>query len=113
MSKNTQVFDRDALASRYAERHLSTDPGVVEIHYLPTKAPAREIRFLEVNREITETSDMEPIDFGVAVGGADEHVLLVLDVTPAQWEAIQGKKLALPKGWSLQKSRTFHRKKSQ
>jgi hypothetical protein len=110
MSEKTQPFDRDAMASWYAERHLKTDTGVVQIHYLPTNAPAREIRFLEVNSEITETSDMEPIDFGVDVGGADRHVLLVLDITPPQWEAIQGGKLPLPKGWSLDNRKTFGRK---
>jgi hypothetical protein len=53
-STTETAFDRDQQAKWYARRHLETDSGVVEIHYLPAGAPPREIRFLEVNRLITE-----------------------------------------------------------
>jgi hypothetical protein len=66
--KMETTFDRDALARGYARRHLETDSGVEEIHYLPTGAPPREIRFLEVNRLISGTTPLEPIDFGVDIG---------------------------------------------
>jgi len=94
------VFDRDSLAEWYAQRHMDIDSGVVQILYLPTNAPPREIRFLEVNRMISETPP-EPIDFGVDIGGADAHTLYVLDVTPAQWDAIQRGEMSLPDGWTL------------
>ena len=100
-------FDRDKLARRYAERHLITDAGVVQIRYLPKNAPPREIRFLEVNRLISETTNPEPIDFGVDIGGADGHTLYVLDVTPAQWETIQRGAMSLPDGWTLDDSQTL------
>ncbi len=102
MANTTEVdFDRDALAKHYAKRHLATDAGVEEIYYLPTDSPPREIRFLEVNRLISETTPLEPIDFGVDTGTADAHTLYVLDVTPAQWKAIRSEQLPLPTGWSL------------
>lgn len=110
MSKRTAQFDRDAMAKWYAKRHLDTDTGVVEIHYLPFNARDNEIRLLEVNDQISETSDVHPIDFGVDIGEVDQHVLVVLDVTPAQWKAIQGGKLDLPKGWSLDKGKTFKKR---
>jgi hypothetical protein len=53
-STTETAFDRDGQARWYAKRHFETDSGVVEIHYLPTGAQPREIRFLEVNRLITE-----------------------------------------------------------
>jgi hypothetical protein len=68
---------------------------------LPKNAPPREIRLLEVNRMISETTQPEPIDFGVAIDGAESHTLYVLDVTPTQWEAIQSKDMPLPTGWTL------------
>lgn len=95
------TFDRDELARWYSKRHLETDAGVEQIYYLPTNAPPREIRLLEVNRLISEMADPEPIDFGVDVGGAEGHTLFVLDITPAQWEAVQEGRLALPDGWIL------------
>jgi len=97
-------FDRDAMANWYAHEHLKTDPGVRVIYYLPTQAPEREIRFVEVNDLIADQSDggLEPLDFGVDRGMETEHTLLVLDVTPSQWDRIQKQALVLPRGWSLQ-----------
>ena len=96
------AFDRDGLAQFYAQRHLATDTGVERIFFLPTNSPDREIRFLEVNRMISEMNPPEPIDFGVDIGGAEAHTLYVLDVTPSQWEAIRRHELLLPNGWTLE-----------
>jgi hypothetical protein len=105
----TETFNRDALADWYANRHFETDNGVAEIHYLPENAPAREIRFLEINTLITEMTELEPIDFGVDIGSDNSHTLYVLDTTPAQWSAIQAGHLKLPDGWSLENSQVFTR----
>lgn len=111
MSATTEtVFDRDSFARWYAQRHLETDTGVEQIYYLPTNAPSREIRFLEVNRMISETTPPEAIDFGVDIGGAEAHTLYVLDVTPAQWEAIQTGEMSLPAGWTLDDSQELGRR---
>lgn len=97
-------FDRDGMAKWYARRHLATDDAILGIHYLPEGAPAREIRLIEVNKLVAERTPMEPIDYGVDVGGADPHTLYVLDVTPNQWEMITNRDLPLPSGWTLEKS---------
>jgi hypothetical protein len=109
MSENG--FNRDSMARSYAGRHLKTDPGIRTIYYLPAGAPEREIRLIEVNDAITEQKDqtLEPIDFGVDVGGAQGHTLMVLDVTPRQWEKINKKELGLPSGWSLDGASPFAR----
>jgi hypothetical protein len=103
MSTSTDRFDRNTMANWYATQHLRTDPGVVKIYYLPTNAPEREIRLLEVNELIAEMKDdtLEPIDFGVDVGSENEHKLFVLDVTPSQWDSMHRGTLRLPSGWSL------------
>ena len=102
MTATAETFDRDNLARWYARRHLDTDAGVERILFLPKNAPPREIRFLEVNRLISEMTPPEPIDFGVDIGGAEAHTLYVLDVTPSQWDAIQRNELSLPAGWTLE-----------
>ena len=104
-------FDRNTMAKWYAARHLKTDPGLREVFYLPADAPEREIRFLEVNELIAdrERDPAEPIDFGVDTGGESAHRLMVLDVTPAQWEKIQKGELPLPSGWSLAEANSFIR----
>jgi hypothetical protein len=83
--------------------HIKTDPGVRSIYYLPTNAPEREIRVVEVNELLGDRKDdaLEPIDFGVDRGTEAGHTLLVLDVTPSQWNRIQDTVLPLPDGWSL------------
>ena len=97
-------FNRDEMANWYAQRHLKTDPGTREIYYLPSDAPEREIRFVEINELIAERDQdpIEPIDFGVDTDAATGHRLLVLDVTPAQWEKINKREIQLPQNWTLQ-----------
>jgi len=96
-------FNRDSMARWYAKQHLKTDPGIHSVYYLPTNAPVREIRFLEVNELIANRNDdsLEPLDFGVDTGMEFEHKLFVLDVTPIQWDLITRSSLSLPPGWSL------------
>jgi hypothetical protein len=91
------------MARWYAGQHRATDPGIQSVYYLPTNATDREIRFVEINELISERNDeaLEPIDFGVDTGMGSEHKLLVLDVTPDQWDRINQSLLSLPPDWSL------------
>ena len=104
-------FNREEMARWYAGRHLKTDPGIRTVYYLPAGAPEREVRFLEINdlMAVRENDPLEPIDFGVDIGGTEAHTLLVLDVTPAQWERIRRRELPLPDGWSLDNAIPFSR----
>jgi hypothetical protein len=97
-------FNRNAMAKWYALSHLKTDPGIIDVYYLPTNAGEREIRLLEVNEMITDriVDVLVPIDFGIDTGLETEHKLFVLDVTRKQWEKIQRQRLPLPSGWALQ-----------
>ena len=103
-------FNKDEMIRWYAERHLSTDPGIQAVYYLPAGAPGREIRFLEINElmAVRESDPLEPIDFGVDIQGS-EHALLVLDVTPAQCDRIRRGETLLPSGWSLDQAVSFSR----
>ncbi len=102
-------FNRDSSARWYAKQHLKTDPAIRSVYYLPTNAPEREIRFIEVNELIADRNDdaLEPIDFGVDTGTESEHKVFILDVTPRQWTQIRQLSLALPQGWSLTDSMPF------
>jgi hypothetical protein len=102
-------FNRDSMAQWYARQHVKTDPGIEEVFYLHHDAPEREIRFVEVNTLLCEPNNdpLEPIDFGVDTGMESAHKLMVLDVTPQQWEQIQHDPSRLPSGWSMQNMRRF------
>lgn len=108
---NGTTFDRDVLAKWYARRHYKTDPGVREVYYLPRNSPDREIRLLEVNSLIPDRAPpmLEPVDFGVDLDGAEGHTLVVLDVTPSEWDSIQAGRLTLPPGWTLDDRQHFPR----
>lgn len=104
-------FNRDDLARWYATQHLRTDPGIREVHYLKHSSPDREIRLLEVNDMMVQQADeaLEPLDFGVDTDSPTAHKLLVMDVTPAQWERIKRQELPLPQGWTLDGATTLPR----
>lgn len=109
MSKTKVEFDRDSMARWYAKQHLKTDPGILSVWYLPTDAPEREIRLVEINELIAARNDdaIEPLDFGVDFEMESEHKLFILDVTPSQWDRISQSTLALPRGWSLENAKTI------
>lgn len=107
---STIAFDRDSMARWYATQHLKVDQGIEEVIYLPTNAGEREIRLLEINKEMLDADDhLEPVNYGVDMGTGNEHVLWVIDVTPEQYERIRNHTLPLPGTWSLDSAVSYPR----
>lgn len=102
----SQTFDLVSQATWHGQTLYRTDPGVREVYYFRGNAPPREIRLLVVNEAMPEMRDdcIEPIDFGVDRDSETNHKLVVVDVTPSQWEKIRGHQIKLPQGWSLDDS---------
>ncbi len=104
--------NRDLVAEWLAGRHLQTDRGISEIWYLPTDAPPKEIRLLEVNRllnlPMNDNRPLSAVDFGLDVDGLD-YLVMVADVTPRQVELIRQARLLLPPGWNAEGSQIFPR----
>ena len=50
--------------------------------------------------------DIIPVDFGFDVEGLN-YTLLVVDVTPDQWQRLQAGALPLPEHWTLHDLRHF------
>lgn len=86
-----------------AHQHYAIDQRISRIFYLPTDAPEKEIRLLEVNTlvRLAENETAGTIDFMPDIKGLD-YTLLVADATPSQYDAIIRGELALPSGWCLQ-----------
>lgn len=108
-----RVFDRDQLAGWYTAKHLSVEPSISDIIYLPGNAPENEIRLLEVNvlSDLPDDVPVEPIEFRVDQHLPGEHRLFVADISPGQWEKIKVGQLALPPGWVLAGYRGVSRKR--
>jgi hypothetical protein len=100
--------NRDQVAEWIARKHLAVDPGITDILYLPGGAPPEEVRLIEANALLAALPDEEisPIDFGLNVEGLNFR-LLVVDVTPSQWNRIVEGKSAIPKDWTLEDARRF------
>jgi hypothetical protein len=101
---------RDEVAAWVASRHLIADTSVNRVWYLPHGAPPDEIRLLEVNDRLTRTGDkLEPIDFGLDIGGA-RYRLLVADLATEELEEVKRNPARLPSGWSLDAATVWGRR---
>ncbi len=103
----------EQLARTYAKKHLSVDPAVVEAFYLPEGATDNEIRLVYINDLIPEWmgDQLEPFDFGIDREAEPAHRLLVLDVTPKQWEEIKNGSLLLPNHWTTNSAISLGKRK--
>jgi hypothetical protein len=90
----------DEIAKWVASRHMGADGGINQVWFLPSGSPANEIRLLEVSDRFTgQAAKIEPIDFGLDVGGA-KYKLLVGDISAEQIERIKVDPVKiLPKDW--------------
>lgn len=102
--------ERDTIAGWVARKHLSADPGVSEVHFLPEGAPRDEIRLVEVSELSSESEDapLSVVDFGLDVADA-AFSLIVLDVSRPQLERLRRDPTSLPEGWTWKDSRTWRR----
>ncbi len=85
-------------------------PVLERVIYLPTGAPDKEIRLLEVNRLLNppDPDIIEPLDF---TPDADPPFkIFVADITMDQWEQVQrAPETILPSGWKLEGNQVFTR----
>ena len=94
------TFNRDRQATWHGLTLLRADATIREVHYLKQGAPDLEVRLLVVNEMMPGMPDdcIEPLDYGVDRNGGARHKLLVVDVTPEQWEGIRLNRISLPPG---------------
>lgn len=100
---------RDEIAEWVAKRHMSADGGIQRIWYLHSGSPADEIRLLDVSERAAEFSEVEPVDFGLDVGGV-KFKLLVADITPSMFGKLKADPSKLPKSWKLDSAISWGRR---
>jgi hypothetical protein len=99
--------DRDRIAEWVAKLHMSTDGSIRQVYYLPTDAPPKEIRLLEINERISTPEDQpEPLGFGLEVAGLALK-LSVADVSKDQLEKMKNDPSNLPPGWKWEGARKW------
>ena len=97
-----QKSRRLKVATELAHRHFDLDQGVEQI-FLLRKAGAESsaqepIKLLEINRSTPECGIM-PVYFGPSTGVP--YPLIVVDVTPREFDRLKAGKLTLPRGWKI------------
>ncbi len=104
-------MSRDDFAEWLAAQHYIIDKGITRVVYLPTDAPEKEIRLLEVNElaSIPEMAPVEAFDFDPGVNGLDFSVH-VADVSPRQYDMLNKGEISLPTGWTLNGAREIPRR---
>jgi len=102
---------RDQVAAWVAKQHIIADSGIREVWYLPTGAPADEIRFLDVSDRLAgPEGKAQAIDFGLDIEGVPFR-LLVADVTSDQLDQLKRDPSLLPPGWSLDGNHVWRRRR--
>lgn len=103
MTTTMKPFAAKDWATHYAQSFYVTDPGIVEIFFLPEGSPHDQVRLVCVNQELVELAgaNAEPLTLGMDGDGEAPHHLSIIDITPKQWSDIEAGRLVLPAGWSL------------
>lgn len=95
--------DREAAAHRLAQRHYDIEPFITEIRTITSQneqEPDEPIKLLEVN-ENTIPSGIMPLQFDPVPSSGIPFPLVIVEVTPEEYEQIKRHELALPDGWTL------------
>ena len=97
---------KDQEALRLAQIHYEVEPGLTHIYRIHASVaaeamPDEPIKLLEVNRD-TVASGIMPLGFGPSPSVGLHHPLVILEITPEEYERIGSAELKLPNGWEIQ-----------
>lgn len=100
-----EMVTKDEGARILAEAHYRVEPGITRIFRLSGTAeaescPDEPIKLLEVN-ESSIPSGIMPLRFDAAPGRGIHWPSVIVEVTPAEFEKIRSRELALPDGWNI------------
>lgn len=100
-----QMSEKDEEARKVAETHYAVDTGITQIFRITGGAdaetrPNEPIKLLEVN-ECTIPSGVMPLRFAPTPARGIHFPLVIVEITPDEFEKMQARHLALPDGWTL------------
>lgn len=102
---NGPTTSRDLAARDLAARHFRVEPGLTHVFRLNAAPdaegrPGEPIKLLEVNAG-TVPSGVLPLHFGPAPASGILYPSVIVEVTPAEFDRIQARELALPRDWTI------------
>ncbi len=101
---------KDKIARELIVAHFRIEPHLQVVYRVMTEnetSATEPIKLLEVNAATVATGEVTPFEF------APTHDVpfptIIAEVTPAEFEALQGGRSRLPRGWSLDHAERFTR----
>ena len=99
------MVTKEEVLKKLAESHYRIEPGITSIYTLWEKPEyealaSTPVKLLEVNANTVESGVM-PLGFDPVPMSGIPYPSVIVEVTPAEFEKIQRKELALPDGWTL------------
>ena len=96
------VASKDDVAMNLAQSHVSSEPGIRHVYRLiglNEDDDDEPVKLLEVNENTVERG-VEPILFGPHPTTGN-FALVVVDLTPREFDQLRRGELVLPDGWRL------------
>lgn len=99
------MADKDQTAKRLAQAHYELEPGILKIFRLEASPeiesrPTEPVKLLEVN-ENTIPAGIVPLQFDSHPANGFNYPSLIIEITPDEFEEIEGGTLQLPTGWTI------------
>lgn len=96
---------KDVEADRLAQVHYEIEAGITQIFRIISTHDREDrveepIKLLEVNED-TVAAGIVPLQFAAAPAEAVPFASIIVEITPAEYEKLSSRELALPDGWSL------------
>lgn len=96
---------KDDTARRLAEAHYAVEPGIAQIFRIQAPPeleadPDEPVKLLEINED-TVACGIMPLGFAADPAQRIDYPLILVELTPAEFEDVKSGRLALPEGWRL------------
>lgn len=97
------VLDKQQSAQKIARLHRDSEPGIIHVYRLISaneNDPREPLKLLEVNRD-TIPAGVSPLLFPPHPSSGLQYPLVIIDVTPDEFEQIKRHDLSLPEDWEV------------
>ena len=99
------MMTKDDMATKLACIHYEIEPSITKIFRLTgtseaEASPQEPIKLLEVN-ELTPPSGILPLGFDPYPASGILYPSIIVEVTPEEYQQIEGNQLKLPRGWTV------------
>ncbi|MGM0578222.1 MAG: hypothetical protein ACQEXJ_21035 [Myxococcota bacterium] len=90
-------------ARELAAAHRAEDPDTLAVYLVPDPK-GQEVRLIEVSASVDPVGDVLPFRLEPAPDKGIDYPVVILLLSPTDWEQLQRSELELPEGWRIDRS---------